>query len=282
MDIGTDVAPLMAVGHPPKFITPAISVQRSEFGQMPVYSLQSRATASRNTSSSSNAIVAIPGGAYAVRPTLMHWALYGLMTRRTGASVVVPVYPLSSEGGTAASVVPKIASLISDQIASRPDGRVGVYGDSAGGGLALAAIQHLVAGNRPVPTSLVLVSPFLDVTMSNPAIAVVEDPVLDAGSLRESGLLWAGHRDPQDPFVSPLYGSLDGLPPTVVYSGSLDVLFPDVLALQRRARQAGSPMTFDLRDGRIHNWAMLPLTRDGREVLPGILRQLAGPSRSGP
>lgn len=249
-------------------------MRRGEFEGIPTFTIQSRSPARPNEPNSRDVIVAIPGGAYVVRPTVMHWAIYSLMARRTGATVVVPVYPLATESGTAGSVVPKIANLICDQIASHPNGRVGVYGDSAGGGLALSAIQYLVADNKPVPASLVLVSPFLDVTMSNPAIASIDDPVLNAAALRESGLKWAGRLDPKDPLVSPLYGSLERLPPTYVYSGSLDVLYPDVLVLQEHARQQGAPVTLDLRKGRIHNWAMLPVTLDGRAVLPGILAQL--------
>jgi triacylglycerol lipase len=94
--------------------------------------------------------------------------------------------------------------------------------------------------------------------------------------LRESGLMWAGSLDPSNPLVSPLYGSLAGLPPTYVYTGSLDVLYPDVLVLQEHAREADAPFTFDPRKGRIHNWAMLPVTADGRAVLPGILQHLTG------
>jgi acetyl esterase/lipase len=271
VDISSDLAPLMASARPPIFLRVGINVQRSEFDGIPVVTLQSRLAASPRL-----VVVAFPGGGYAVRPTVMHWALYTLMAWRTGATVLVPVYPLATEGGTAGSVIPKIADLISDQIASHHDGRVCVYGDSAGGGLALSAVQHLVAGDKPVPASLVLVSPFLDVTMSNPAIASVDDPVLDAVVLRESGLMWAGSLDPTNPLVSPVYGSLDGLPPTYVYSGSLDVLYPDVLVLQEHAREADAPFTFDLRKGRIHNWAMLPVTADGRAVLPGILQHLTG------
>ena len=276
LDIGTDLAPLIATARPPFFVTTGLSVRRNEFQDILVVTIRSRSSARPDRRNSVDVIVAIPGGAFVVRPTIMHWALYSLMARRTGAAVVVPVYPLATEGGTPDSVVPKIANLISDQIATHPDGRVGVYGDSAGGGLALLAIQRLVADNEPVPSSLVLVSPLLDVTMSNPAIPSVGDPVLDAAALRESGLKWAGALDPKDPSVSPLYGSLEGLPPTYVYSGTLDVLYPDVLVLQQHARQHGAPVAFDLRKGRIHNWAMLPVTPDGRGVLPGILAQLVG------
>jgi acetyl esterase/lipase len=270
VDIGTDLAPLIATARPPKAVTAGLNVRRDEFEKIPTVTIQ------RNRANSRDVIVAIPGGAYVVGPTLMHWAIYSLMARRTGASVVVPVYPLATEGGTAVSVVPRIANLISNQVASNPGGKVGVYGDSAGGGLALSAVQHLVATDNTVPASLILVSPFLDVTMSNPAIASVDDPVLDAASLRKSGLLWASSLDPKDPLASPLYGSLAGLPPTYVYSGSLDVLYPDVQLLRQRAEHQSAPITFDLRRGRIHNWAMLPVTPDGRAVLPDILAHLMG------
>ncbi|RDH78400.1 alpha/beta hydrolase [Mycolicibacterium moriokaense] len=266
LDVGVDLAPLISTRHPPVILTRALVARAGEFEGIPTVTIRP------NRSGTGNVIVAVPGGAYVVRPTVMHWLLYAMMARRTGATVVVPVYPLATDGGSAGSVVPSIADLI----ASHSDSRVGVYGDSAGGGLVLAAVQRLVADGRPVPTSLVLVSPFLDVTMSNPAIASVDDPVLDPASLRKSGLMWAGALDPKDPLVSPLYGSLAGLPPTRVFSGSRDVLYPDVVLLRQRAEKQSAPMDFDLRDGLVHNWAMLPVTKEGRAVLPDILRVVGG------
>jgi triacylglycerol lipase len=51
-----------------------------------------------------------------------------------------------------------------------------VYGDSAGGGMALSVTQLLVSRGNPTPSRLVLISPWLDVTMSNRAIALIDDP----------------------------------------------------------------------------------------------------------
>jgi triacylglycerol lipase len=269
LDISARVTTAMATARPPIVVTAGLEVRRTEFEAIPVV------TMARKTPTRRGVIVAIPGGGYAVRPTIMHWYLYSSIARRTGASVVVPVYPLATNGGRAAEVVPKIANLIAHQVA-QTSRRVSVYGDSAGGGLALAAVQCLVADGKPLPASMVLVSPWLDVTMSNPAIGSVDDPVLDVAVLRESGLTWAGRLDPKDPLASPLYGSLDGLPPTRVFSGSRDVLYPDVEVLQQKAGECGAPMDFDLRRGLMHNWAMLPVTPAGREVLPGILAELTG------
>ena len=90
------------------------------------------------------------------------------------------------------------------------------------------------------------------------------------------GRLWAGDLDPADPRVSPLYGSLAGLPPTAVYSGSLDLLSPDVLRLRERALAEGADITFVLRKGLAHDWAdrLALLLPEAAAVRPDIYQQL--------
>ena len=157
-----------------------------------------------------------------------------------------------------------MADFISSQIVQNGAENVSVYGDSAGGGLALAAVQELVRHGQPVPSRMVLASPWLDVTLRNPAIQFIGNlDYLNAPLLRKDGQLWAGNLDPTDPRVSPLYGSLAGLPPTAVYSGSLEVFAPDVLVLQGKALATpGADFTFILRKGELHDWpAAVVLTR---------------------
>jgi triacylglycerol lipase len=150
-----------------------------------------------------------------------------------------------------------VADLVSAQVARHGADNVILYGDSAGGAMALAVAQLLVGRNEPAPSHMVLISPWLDVTMSNPVIASIDDPVLRMASLRKAGRQWAGDLPPTDPLVSPVYGSLAGLPPTAVYCGSLDLLAADVLRLQELAfATAASDFTFILRNGAIHDWAM--------------------------
>jgi acetyl esterase/lipase len=120
--------------------------------------------------------------------------------------------------------------------------------------------------------------------MSNPAISLIDDPLLGDGSSDRVGLVedllsWAGDLDIHDPMVSPLFGTLDGLPPTFVYAGSLEILAPDVLLLQDKALGAGADMTFILRRGEMHVWegpaAIVPFTT-GAAFRPMLLRQLLG------
>ena len=92
--------------------------------------------------------------------------------------------------------------------------------------------------------------------------------------LRKFVQLWAGDLDLTDPLVSPLYGSLAGLPPTAVYFGNLDGLSPDVLVLQDNALAQGSDFTFILRNGELHGWTGLWFLPEAQAVLPDIYRQL--------
>jgi triacylglycerol lipase len=120
----------------------------------------------------------------------------------------------------------------------------------------------------------VLISPWLDVTTRDPASYMIDDRLLNISEAQAGGLLWRGNLDPADPRVSPLFGSLNGLPPTVVYSGSLDLLSPQVLRLQERAIAEGADFTFVLRNGLIHDWAELLLLPETAAVRPDIYRQL--------
>ena len=144
------------------------------------------------------------------------------------------------------TVVPQMAGLISMEIGQHGASHVSVIGDSAGGTLALAAVEHMVANHETVPSSMVLLSPWLDVGLTNPNIAFVQDPLLAVGPGQLIAKAGAGNLPENSPLVTPLYGSLHGLPPTYVYSGSLDSLAPGVLVLQQEAAAQGAPISFVL------------------------------------
>ena len=217
-------------------------------------------------------VVAIHGGGFIFPPSFLHWINYSVMSYQTGATVQVPIYPLLQEGGTAGLVVPALANLISEQVVLRGSSNVSVIGDSAGGNLALAAVQYMVGQGDPIPASMVLVSPWLDVSMTNPNIAFVADPLLPIGPAQQIGRAWAGNLSVTNPAVSPLYGSMTGLPPTYVYSGNLDILAPDVFRLQDAARAANAPINFVLANGQIHDWIIL--TIDGPRYWQQINQEL--------
>jgi YVTN family beta-propeller protein/VCBS repeat-containing protein len=272
VDLATPLGHLLSSDSPPRFTTLGLDVQRSEFEGIPVWTLQSPGSTSEKT------VVAIPGSAFIWPPTLFHWLNYAAMARNTGATVIVPIYPLVPQGGTAGTVVPAMADLISAQIDQHGAENISVYGDSLGGTIALAAVQELVRRCDPVPSHMVLISPALDLTLSNPAIQFVDDPIFSGlffSNVHKNAQLWADDLDPTDPLVSPLYGSLAGLRPTAVYFGSVEIFAPDGLVLQDKALATpGADFTFILRNGELHIWAVNTILPETQAVLPDIYQQL--------
>ena len=236
---------------PPKILTAILgeTVQQSTFDGMNVVQITP-------AHPSGMYVVGIHGGAFVLQTSIFHWLDYTVMAYQTGATIEVPIYPLLQQGGTAGMVVPQMASFISSQIGLHGAPNVSVLGDSAGGTIALSAVEYMASHGEALPASMVLFSPFLDVTLSNPNISLVRDPLLGAPS-GQLGQMWAGGLSETNPLVSPLYGSLKGLPPTTVYSGSLEILAPDTLVLAQEAATQGAPISFVLRAGEFHDWPLL-------------------------
>lgn len=268
--------PIFTDGVPPFFLTHGLNVRRDQFDGEPVWTLQPQNPTGKY-------VVALHGGAYVAQASLFHWWTYTDKARQTGATVLVPLYPLIPNGGTAGVVVPQTADFIAQAIQRHGAENVRVIGDSAGGGLAVAAVQELVRRGSPTPARMVLLAPWLDVTVSDPRSRAIDpkDPLLDVPSLQDDGRNWAGDLDPADPLASPLYGSLAGLPPTTVFSGSLDLLTPDSLRLRERTLTEGlTNFTFNFRNGLIHDWPIFAFLPDATASRPAIYSALLGPSLS--
>lgn len=267
LDLGSGLNALMASRRPPRLVTRGLTVQHHDFHGWDLWTLRCKSPSGKN-------VLAVHGGAFVCEATVLHWGDYAAIARDTRATVLVPCYPLAPRG-TAGTVVPQMADLITELVAEYGPDNVSIYGDSAGGGIALSAVQELVRRGETVPAGMVLLSPVVDASLSNPAIRFVNDPVLNIDVLKANFARWAADLDLTDPLVSPLYGSLSGLPPTAVYAGSLEILAPDAIALQEKSSVTpDANFTFDLRTGVIHDWAMTSWLPEARAVRSRIHQQL--------
>ncbi|WP_159941421.1 MULTISPECIES: alpha/beta hydrolase fold domain-containing protein [unclassified Nocardiopsis] len=257
-------------GRPPARLFRELRIVRAEHAGWPVWTLLPP-----RPRRSDRVVVYLHGGAYLWQVGATHYRWCADVARATGATVVVPVYPLVPTG-TAAETVPTAADLIASVVAEHAPDAVTVAGNSAGGGLALAAVQELLRRGAPVPARLVLISPWLDVTVGDPASADIDDPFLGPDGLRACGRLWAGDLDPGDPRVSPLFGPLAGLPPTTVYAGARDVLYPDAVRLRQRAEAEGADVDLVVHKAMVHTWPLLPALPEARQIRPRLHRSLVG------
>ncbi|MCG7580026.1 alpha/beta hydrolase fold domain-containing protein [Mycolicibacterium sp. OfavD-34-C] len=225
------------------------------------------------------AVVAVHGGGFILEPNVMHWMDYTSMARDTGATVIVPLYPLAtSEAGSATRVVPAMAQFLSDQIAQYGADNVSVYADSAGPILALSAVRQLVLAGKPLPASMVLLSFAPDATLSNPAIRDIKDPVFDLDDLDFYANRWTAGLALTDPLINIMSfedAVLAALPSTTIYVGSLEFALPDTLALQQKWSAAGGAVSTVVGQGQIHDWALAGSPNSqASTVRPDIYRQL--------
>ncbi|MGU3646526.1 alpha/beta hydrolase fold domain-containing protein [Microbacterium sp. C23T] len=213
------------------------------------------------------------GGAYVEEITATHWLFIEQLVHRTGARVIVPIYPLAPLS-TAARTVPRLVdlfALLADAGGSR--GLV-VMGDSAGGGLALAVAQQLRDRHFRLPDRLILISPWLDVEMSHARAREIEprDPMLAIPGLRDAGMAYAGELQHTDPLVSPLYGDLEGLPPVMCFTGTADLLNPDAVRLAEKLNDPAM-INLEVSAGEFHVYPLLP-TPAGARARTRIFRAL--------
>ncbi|WP_283632453.1 alpha/beta hydrolase fold domain-containing protein [Mycolicibacterium poriferae] len=227
------------------------------------------------------AVVAVHGGGFILEPNVMHWMDYTSMARDTGATVIVPLYPLATtEAGSATRVVPAMAQFLSDQISEYGADNVSVYADSAGPILALSAVRQLVLAGKPLPASMVLLSFAPDATLSNPAIRDIKDPVFDLDDLDfyNDGNMWTAGLALTDPLINIMSfedAVLAALPSTTMYVGSLEFALPDTLALQQKWSTAGGAVSTVVGQGQIHDWALAGSPNSqAATVRPDIYRQL--------
>jgi acetyl esterase/lipase len=138
-----------------------------------------------------------------------------------------------------------------------------ITGDSAGGGLALAVAESIRDRGGPQPDRLVLIAPWVDLTGSAPGIeeAAARDPWLSWDNHDAYAMFWAGTAgDLSRPEVSPGLGRLDGLPPTLMFCGTHDMLYPGCVALSERAEEAGWDLELVIGHGMLHVYPILPIS----------------------
>lgn len=207
------------------------------------------------------------GGGYVMDVAAVHWDTVCRLCAMLGASATVPLYPLAPEH-KATQVLAAMRALYGDLAHHHGPERITVMGDSAGGGMSLALAQMLKADGGAMPGRLVLWSPWLDATASDPGQRAVEskDRMLAISGLEACGEMYRGELPVDDYRVSPLFGPLEGLPPMAVFSGTSDILIVDGRRLSARLRALGIAHEYHEYDAMFHVWMLLPVP-EGRRAL---------------
>ncbi|HKY94255.1 MAG TPA: alpha/beta hydrolase [Kiloniellales bacterium] len=161
-----------------------------------------------------------------------------------------------------------------------PAEKLWVAGDSAGGNLLLVLLGDLKRQGGRTADAAVAIAPLTDFTheVRRREGASRRDPYLTVEGLATLNAVYLpAAQDPRDPRVSPLFGDLAGLPPTLLDVGEREVLLDDAKAYAERATAAGSPVRLAVRPGMPHvfQWwcHLLPEARANLAEIAAFLRE---------
>ena len=153
------------------------------------------------------------------------------------------------------------ARTLTTKLAESTGRDVIVAGDSAGGNLALSLTLKLKDEGRMLPRGLALMSPWTDLTKSGKSYQTRSsvDPVLDQEYLDRMIENYAGGMELTNPYISPLFGKLEGLPPVYIQVGDNELLLSDSTQLHKNLVKADVSARIDIYKGMWHVFQMSPL-----------------------
>ncbi|NGZ74799.1 alpha/beta hydrolase fold domain-containing protein [Saccharibacillus alkalitolerans] len=215
-------------------------------------------------------ILYLHGSAYVMQPNVFQRRFFLKLGRIFKAEVLMPIYP-KAPGTLFEEATEKFVRIYEELLAEIEPEQIVIAGDSSGGASALVLAQALYERGLPQPGRLLMVSPVLDSTMTNPGIAALEpdDPLQTVLALRELGRAWAGKENLDHPGVSPIYGPLGGLADMILVVGTSDILMPDARRLKEAAEAAGNGIRYFEYEGMMHDFPLLPIP-EARRVLEEI------------
>ncbi len=196
------------------------------------------------------------GGGYVTGSILTHRRLAAKLAVTARAATLILDYRRAPEDPYPAAVEDALRCYLALR-ADRPDARMAVAGDSAGGGLALALGLRLRDAGLEPPVAMALLSPWTDLTLSNKTHqthAAVDPFFPDKSGLHGAAALYAGSHDLKDPCISPQFANLAGLAPTLIHVGGLEALLDDSRILARRMAEDGTSVSIKAFDDMWHVW----------------------------
>ena len=210
------------------------------------------------------------GGGYAIGSIGTHRTLGYNLSQAAGAQVLMVDYRLAPEHPFPAAVDDAVTAWRWLLKQGGKPGRTAIAGDSAGGGLAVAAMLKVRDEGAPPPACAFLSSPWTDLAGTGASVAgnAAVDPTVKERFLTWFSDLYMNGGDPRTPLASPLYGDLKGLPPTLIHVGSVEILLDDATRLAERARAAGVEVECEIWPDMLHVWHLFaPMLSEGREAI---------------
>lgn len=205
---------------------------------------------------SKKVILYFHGGAYVAEATTLHWDFLEKLANDTKSTIVMPDYPLTPKY-TYKDVFNMVEPLYKEIISKVDVKNLVMMGDSAGGGITLALAEKISQNNIQLPSKTILISPWLDVTLTNEKIKEVQknDKDLNKEKLLIAGISYARDEEGMKSYlVNLINGPLSKLKNVIIYTGTYDILNLDTHLLQEKAKKEGIDIQIKEYEQAPHIW----------------------------
>lgn len=211
-------------------------------------------------------ILYLHGGGYVSGSLASHRKMVAQAGREARARTLALGYRLAPEHPFPAALEDALAGyrfLLSRGFEPR---HIAIAGDSAGGGLTIAAMVSLRDAGLPLPACAWCISPWVDleglgVSMTTKAQT---DPLIQKPYLMELAAAYLHGADPRSPLAAPIHADLAGLPPLLLQVGAAETLLDDAVRLAGRAGAANVMTRLEVWPDMIHVWHLFH-----QQLVPG-------------
>ncbi len=212
------------------------------------------------------------GGGYSFGSAPLYRDFAWRIGAATGACVLCFDYRLAPEHPFPAAV--EDASRAYRWLAGRIDPRrIAFLGDSAGGGLAFATACKLRDEGASLPCAVVAISPWTDLALTGESLQLhaKADPMMNVARMPSFANRYLAGADPRDPYASPLYGDVKGLPPALIQVGSDEILRDDSTRMAEKLRGAGCVVDIEVWPSMPHAWHLYArILPEGRSAIARV------------
>lgn len=201
-------------------------------------------------------ILYLHGGGYGYCSADTHRSLAARIMNESGIKVLLPEYRLAPEHPFPAAIEDALTIYRWLLKQGYESSNIIFAGDSAGGGLSVAATLVLRNQYEPLPAAVVCLSPWVDLTSSGKSYRInrEKDPYLVEELVRKTAHAYAASESLDHPLISPVFADLSGLPPMFIQVGGIEILLSDAEMLADKAQRAGVEVHFKVWKGMWHVW----------------------------
>lgn len=227
---------------------------------------------SLSASDKTRVILFFHAGGYSVGSNYSHRDLMGRIVKASQLPVVGVDYRLAPEHPYPAALEDAFSAYHYVLQSGHQPSEIILAGASAGGGLIISLLLRLKNEGLSLPAGAVCICPWVDLALTGSTLQSNDGKdIISRSRLESSASFYCAGHNAKDPFLSPLYGDLSGLPPLLIQIGERELLLDEVKRLARKAQAQGVRTDFEIWPEMCHTWHLFAREiPEGRQAIDKI------------